>query len=128
MTDLDKLPSQISSLGQTAGQLAIDAVKLSTMEEDSPRSQLAAANMLKTFDYTIYPAYPALRRKVCQRVKELGGSTLAPDGPPGFHKLRRFVGWKGARLVENLVQCLRARDSRSSRTQAVTPTQELRAR
>lgn len=96
--------------------------------EDSPRSQLAAANMLKTFDYTIYPAYPALRRKVCQRVKELGGSTLAPDGPPGFHKLHRFVGWKGARLVENLVQCLRARDSRSSRTQAVTPTQELRAR
>ena len=35
MTDLDKLPGQISSLGHTAGQLAYDAVKLSTMEEDS---------------------------------------------------------------------------------------------
>jgi diacylglycerol O-acyltransferase len=36
MTDLDKLPGQISTLGQTAGQLAVDAVKLTTMEEDSP--------------------------------------------------------------------------------------------
>jgi diacylglycerol O-acyltransferase len=35
MTDLDKLPGQISSLGHTAGQLAMDAVKLTTMEEDS---------------------------------------------------------------------------------------------
>jgi len=36
MTDLDKLPAQITTLGMTAGQLAIDAVKLSTMDEDSP--------------------------------------------------------------------------------------------
>jgi diacylglycerol O-acyltransferase / wax synthase len=35
MTDLDKLPGQLSTLGQTAGQLAMDAVKLTTMEEDS---------------------------------------------------------------------------------------------
>lgn len=34
-TDLDKLPGQISTLGHTAGQLAMDAVKLTTMEEDS---------------------------------------------------------------------------------------------
>lgn len=36
MTDFDKLPAQLSTLGQTAGQLAMDAVKLTTMEEDSP--------------------------------------------------------------------------------------------
>ncbi|MES2018518.1 MAG: wax ester/triacylglycerol synthase family O-acyltransferase, partial [Pseudomonadota bacterium] len=35
MTDFDKLPAQISALGHTAGQLAIDAVKLTTMDEDS---------------------------------------------------------------------------------------------
>jgi diacylglycerol O-acyltransferase len=35
MTDMDKLPGQISTLGQTAGQLAIDAIKLTTMDEDS---------------------------------------------------------------------------------------------
>ncbi|MFL6656792.1 MAG: wax ester/triacylglycerol synthase family O-acyltransferase [Massilia sp.] len=36
MTDLDKLPGQLSTLGHTAGQLAMDAVKLTTMDEDSP--------------------------------------------------------------------------------------------
>ncbi|QYF95901.1 wax ester/triacylglycerol synthase family O-acyltransferase [Massilia sp. PAMC28688] len=36
MTDLDKLPGQITAIGQTAGQLAMDAVKLTTMEEDTP--------------------------------------------------------------------------------------------
>ena len=36
MGDLDKLPGQLTALGQTAGQLAIDAVKLTTMLEDSP--------------------------------------------------------------------------------------------
>lgn len=36
MSDFDKLPAQLSTLGHTAGQLALDAVKLSTMEEDSP--------------------------------------------------------------------------------------------
>jgi len=36
MTDFDKLPAQLTTLGQTAGQLAMDAVKLTTMEEDSP--------------------------------------------------------------------------------------------
>ncbi|HEY0064945.1 MAG TPA: wax ester/triacylglycerol synthase family O-acyltransferase [Telluria sp.] len=35
MTDLDKLPAQLSTLGHTAGQLAMDAVKLTTMDEDS---------------------------------------------------------------------------------------------
>lgn len=36
MTDFDKLPAQLSALGHSAGQLAADAVKLSTMDEDSP--------------------------------------------------------------------------------------------
>lgn len=36
MTDLDKLPGQISAIGHTAGQLAMDAVKLTTMDEDTP--------------------------------------------------------------------------------------------
>ncbi len=36
VTDLDKLPGQLSNLGHTAGQLALDAVKLTTMDEDSP--------------------------------------------------------------------------------------------
>ncbi len=36
LSDLDKLGGQIVDLGHTAGQLAADAVKLTTMGEDSP--------------------------------------------------------------------------------------------
>ena len=36
MGELDKLPEQVATLGKTAGQLAMDAVKLTTMDEDSP--------------------------------------------------------------------------------------------
>lgn len=35
LTDFEKLPGQLSTLGHAAGQLASDAVKLSTMDEDS---------------------------------------------------------------------------------------------
>lgn len=36
MTDLERLPGQIAALGQTAGQVALDALKLTTMEQDTP--------------------------------------------------------------------------------------------
>jgi diacylglycerol O-acyltransferase len=36
LTDFERLPQQLATLGHTAGQLASDAVKLTTMEEDSP--------------------------------------------------------------------------------------------
>jgi diacylglycerol O-acyltransferase len=36
MSDLDNLPLHLSKLGLTAGQLALDAIRLSAMEEDSP--------------------------------------------------------------------------------------------
>lgn len=70
--------------------------------EDSPRTRRAAANMLQTFAYTFYPAYADLRRQIALRIAELGGSDLVPDGPPGFHKLRRWIGWRGARRVQRL--------------------------
>ena len=68
--------------------------------EHSPRTRRAAANMLQTFDYTFYPAYAGWCRDLAARIAELGGSDLAPDGPPGFHKLRRWIGWRAARRVQ----------------------------
>jgi diacylglycerol O-acyltransferase len=35
LAELDKIPAQLGTLADTAGQLALDAVKLTTMEEDS---------------------------------------------------------------------------------------------
>ena len=72
--------------------------------EHSPRTRRAAANMLQTFDYTFYPAYAELRCDLAARIAELGGSDLPPDGPPGFQRLRRWIGWRGARRVQQLAE------------------------
>ena len=63
---------------------------------------LDAANMLKTFDYIFYPRFPDLRRTLETRIRQLGGSDLEPVGPPGFHALRRWIGWRTARRMQNL--------------------------
>jgi GT2 family glycosyltransferase len=74
--------------------------------EDSPRTRRACANVLRSFDYTYYPAHSDLRAKVRARAAKLGRADLAPDGPPGFQKLRRIVGWRAARRVQHLVERL----------------------
>ena len=76
---------------------------------DDGQTRRASANMLKTFDYTFYPAFPDLRRKLAARIGELGGSDLPPVGPPGFHALRRWIGWRPARRVQQLADRIRAR-------------------
>ena len=76
---------------------------------DDRQTRRASANMLKTFDYTFYPAFPDLRRKLAARIGELGGSDLPPVGPPGFHARRRWIGWRPARRVQQLADRIRAR-------------------
>ena len=74
---------------------------------DDRQTRRASANMLRTFDYTFYPAFPDLRRKLEARIRELGGSDLQPVGPPGFHALRRWIGWRPARRIQHLRNRLR---------------------
>ena len=76
--------------------------------ETSPRTRRAAAAMLQDFVYDVYPEHPDLRARVRARVAELGGSDLPPDGPPGFHRLRRLVGWRLARRAERLATFVRS--------------------
>lgn len=84
--------------------------------ENSPRTRLACANVLMTFEYGFYPEFPDLRAKVRARVAELGGATLPPDGPPRFHTLRKFIGWRAARRVQHFAEQLGVnRASRPSR-------------
>jgi GT2 family glycosyltransferase len=68
--------------------------------EDSARTRRASANMLQNFEYTYYPYHPDLRAKARERVAQLGGSDLSPDGPPAFHRLRTLIGWRNARLLQ----------------------------
>jgi hypothetical protein len=101
-----------ASLSQQKSRKAVESAHLSLMlgtqhlldAEDSPRTRKVCANMLKDFEYTYYPDHPDLRASMRARVTELGGSQLEPDGPPGFHKLRRFTGWKLARHVQRLAE------------------------
>lgn len=70
--------------------------------DDGPRARAACANLFQDFAYTYYPEHPDLRDRALRRVRELGGSALAPDGPPGFRALRRLIGWRLARRAERL--------------------------
>lgn len=90
--------------GEGAVRSHLLALELGTnrllQEEDSARTRRAAANMLQGFVYTYYPNHPDLLAQARQRVAALGGSDLAPEGPPGFQKLCPFVGWRLARRVQ----------------------------
>jgi GT2 family glycosyltransferase len=98
------------SLSGQKSRKAVESAFLSAMlgtqhllgAENSARTRRACANILQDFEYTYYPGYPDLREKVRARVAELGGADLTPDGPPGFHKLRRLTGWKAARRIQRL--------------------------
>lgn len=68
--------------------------------DESPNMRLASANRLRRFDFDFYPAFRDLRAKIRQRVGELGGSNLRPEGPPGFELLRPIVGWRVARHAQ----------------------------
>lgn len=101
------LPSSLSSRrDRTAVESAFQSLHLATghllqARNDSTTRQ-ACANILQDFIYTYYPEYGDLRKRVAARVRELGGSNLAPAGPPRFERLRRVVGWKIARRIQRL--------------------------
>jgi len=87
--------------------------------ENSPRTRRASANMLQSFEYEYYPSQVDLRAKIRERVAELGGSDLEPNGPPGFHKLRAWMGWRAARCVQRAAERVGLnRASRISRLEA----------
>lgn len=74
---------------------------LLTKREDA-NARLSCANLCQDFIYSYYPNYSDLCQLMTQRVTELGGSDLAPDGPPRFHKLKKMFGWKVARRIQVL--------------------------
>ncbi len=68
--------------------------------ENSPRTRCAAAAMLQSLVFNMYPNAPDLVRSLERRVHALGGSTLLPKGGKWFHAARRLVGWKAARWLQ----------------------------
>lgn len=76
---------------------------------DTPETRHACANRFQRFVYTVYPDVPELRRKASTWVQRLGGTNLSPEGGPLFKAARRFLGWKGARVLQRSVDRLRIR-------------------
>lgn len=124
------------SLSGQQSRRAVESAFLSLMlgtqhlldAEDSPRTRRACASMLQSFDYAYYPDHADLRAKVRARVAELGGASLAPDGPPGFQKLRRLVGWRTARRVQHLAERLRLKRAARRASIATLPRPPRTAR
>lgn len=71
---------------------------------DTQHTRSVCAGLLQGFDYEHFPNHPDLRAKARARVAELGGSSLEPHGPPGFHALRRLIGWRAARRVQRIAE------------------------
>ena len=69
-------------------------------KKNNRKVRLVCANIIKLFIYDIYPHHENLLMMAEKRIGELGGSNINPDGPPGFHYLRRIIGWKGAKHIQ----------------------------
>jgi hypothetical protein len=67
---------------------------------DDALARRSCANLLQDFIYTYYPNHADLRRNMNLRIAKLGGSDLLPGGPPRFEMLRKFLGWRIARLIQ----------------------------
>lgn len=72
--------------------------------EDSAYNRRLSANILRDFEYGQYPWNRDLRARARARIGELGGASIEPDGPPGFHMLRPWIGWKAARWAQLLAE------------------------
>lgn len=84
------------------------------------KARAACAGLLQAFEYEHYPEHPDLREQARARVNELGGSKIEPEGPPGFHALRRFVGWRLARRVQRFAAARRT--NRLAQNTRITPS------
>lgn len=105
------VPGSLSTRrGRKAAESAYHSLMLGTANlldvEDTPATRLAAANILQNFIYDTYPRFHDLQSDVTARILQLGGANLQPSGPPNFHKLRAWVGWRAARVVQLLAERL----------------------
>ena len=112
-----------SSLSGRTSRNAIESqilsLELGTKHLLSARNDFAAlqacANILQDFDYSHFPTHRDLRARAQRLVAELGGSSLEPDGPPGFQMLRAILGWRLARRIQKIAEATQLNSSHIAR-------------
>lgn len=69
--------------------------------ENSPRTRHACAVRFQEFIYDHYPYFPEYLHKASLQVTRLGGTAIKPSGSPVFMRLKKFLGWKLAKRIED---------------------------
>ena len=67
------------------------------------QAALACANVCQHLIFDLYPKHSDLRQKLAQRVRECGKANIQPYGGRYFQKLRPWIGWKMARILQRAV-------------------------
>lgn len=82
-----------------SAQLAVDAL---LKKQDNATTRSVAANCLINLAYQYALAYPDLLKPIEQRVKQLGGSSLAYRGSKATALLAKLLGWKTTQKLQRL--------------------------
>lgn len=101
------------SRGRRAAESQLRAIRLGTdyvlATSNTATNRRACANRFAEFRFEHYPNYPDLCEEAWARLMDLGGASAEPKGPPMFHALRKFTGWKLARRAQGLSDYFRVR-------------------
>jgi hypothetical protein len=106
-----------SSLSQRrsprAWRSAFDAATLSVghlvARDGAEASRRAGADRLQRLLFEMYPEQPELLALLEAKIRELGGSTVQPEGGGLFRLSKRVLGWRAARRLDRGTHALRRR-------------------
>ena len=68
--------------------------------ENSERTRLIFANLYQKWVYLFYPQYKSYVEQFELKIKELGGSSLKPQGGTLFNMLIKICPWKVIRKIQ----------------------------
>jgi hypothetical protein len=89
------LSGQKSAKAIASGVLSCQlAIQYLIAAENSVRTRRVAADMLKSFVFSFYPAYPEKAAQLMVQADKLGGSSLLPGGGRIFRIVSIALGWR----------------------------------
>lgn len=71
-------------------------------EEDSDRTRRVCAMLWQRFAHASYPYDRSLANRALEHAQQLHHVRLAPDGGPAFKLVSKILGWKTARVIQQL--------------------------